>query len=77
VVEARGGHSLPNFTPDIKNCTAEERRRGTPLNPIRIDRSDIPDNAIALTTVLGAGKLLLQFFGNEMVFVPELHSSWV
>jgi len=26
---------------------------------------------------LGAGKLLLQFFGNEMVFVPELHSPWV
>jgi hypothetical protein len=39
--------------------------------------SGIPDNAIALTTDLGAGKLLLQFFGNEMVFVPELHSSWV
>jgi hypothetical protein len=39
--------------------------------------SDIPDNAIALTTDLGAGKLLLQFFGNEMVFVPELHSSRV
>jgi hypothetical protein len=37
--------------------------------------SDIPDNAIALTTDLGTGKLLLQFFGNEMVFVPELHSS--
>jgi hypothetical protein len=38
--------------------------------------SDIPDNAIALTTDLGTGKLLLQFFGKEMVFVLELHSSW-
>ena len=68
---------LPNFTRDIKNCTAEEPRRGTPLNIARIQRSDIPDNAISLATDLGARKLLLQLFGDEVIFVPELHNSRV
>jgi len=71
VVEARGGHSLSNFTPDIKNCTAEERRRGTPLNVVRIEGSDIPDDAVALAADLETGKLLLQFFGDEMIFVAS------
>ena len=70
-----GGHSLPNFTRDIKNCTAEECRRGTgtPLNVARIEGRDIPDDAIALAADLGTGELLLQFFGDEMIFIPELH----
>jgi len=73
VVEVHGGHSLSNFTRDIKNCTAEECRRGTPLNVARIDGRDIPDDAIALAADLGTGELLLQFFGDEMIFIPELH----
>ena len=77
MVEAHGRHSLPNFTCDIKNCTAEERRRGTPLNIVRIESSNIPDDAVALATDLGTGELLLQFFGDEMIFVPELHNAWV
>jgi hypothetical protein len=77
VVEAHGGHSLPNFTRDIKNCTPEEPRRGTPLNVVRIEGSDIPDDAVALTADLGTGELLLQFFGDEMIFVPKLHHSRV
>jgi hypothetical protein len=69
---------LANLTRYIQNCAAEERRRGsTPLHVPRVDCSDIPDNAIALATDLGAGKLLPQLFGDEMVFVPELHNSWV
>ncbi len=43
----------------------------------RVERSGIPDNAIALATYLRAGKLLPQFFGDEMVFVPELHDPGV
>jgi hypothetical protein len=75
--EPHGGHSLPNSTRDIKNCTAEERGRGTPWNVVRIDGSDIPDDAVALAADLGTGELLLQFFGDEMIFVPELHNSQV
>ena len=77
VVEVRGGHSLSNFTRDIKNCTAEECRRGTPLNVTRIEGSDIPDDAVALAADLGTGELLLQFFGDEMIFIPELHDPRV
>ena len=73
MVEAHGGHSLPNFTRDIKNCTAEECRRGTLLNVARIQGSDIPDDAIALAADLGTGELLLQFFSDKMIFIPELH----
>jgi hypothetical protein len=67
--EVHGGHSLPNFTRDIKNCTAEECRRGTPLNISQIEGSDIPDDAVALPADLGSGELLLQFFGDEMIFL--------
>ena len=68
---------MTNISRYIENRAAEERRRGTPVDISWVKGSDIPDNAIALTTDLGAGKLLLQFFGNEMVFVPELQSSRV
>ena len=68
---------MPNFTRDIKNCTAEECRRGTPLNIARIEGSDIPDDAVALAADLGARKLLLQFFGDEMLFIPELQNARV
>ena len=68
---------MPNFTRDIKNGTAEECRRGTPLNIARIDRRDIPDDAIALAADLGTGELLLQFFGDEMIFIPELYHPQV
>ena len=68
---------MPNFTRDIKNCTAEERRRGTPLNVVWIEGSDIPDDAVALAADLGTGELLLQFFGDEMIFIPELHHPGV
>jgi len=77
VVEVHGGHSLPNFTRDIQNCTAEEPRRGTPLNVVRIEGSDIPDDAVALAADLGTGELLLQLFGDEMIFVPELYDPRV
>jgi hypothetical protein len=77
VVEAHGRHSFPNFTRDIKNCTAEERRRGSPLNIAWIEGSNIPDYAVALAADLGTGELLFQFFGDEMIFVPKLYHSWV
>jgi hypothetical protein len=77
VVEAHGRHSFPNFTRDIKNCTAEERRRGTPLNIVRIEGSYIPDDAVALAADLVTGELLPQFFSDEMIFIPELHHPGV
>jgi hypothetical protein len=41
-------------------------------------RNKIPKNATALATQsLRTRKLLAQFFFNQMVFVPELHSPWV
>ena len=69
--------ALPNLTRDIQNCTAIERRRGTPLNASPIECGDIPDDAIPLATGLGTGKLLLQFLGDEMILVPELYDPWV
>ena len=39
----------------------------------RVECSDIPDNTVALAADLGGGKLLPQFFSDEVVFVPELH----
>ena len=73
MVEAHGRQPFPNFACDIKNCTAEERRRGTPLNTVRIEGSYVPDDAVALAADLGTGELLLQIFGDEMIFIPELH----
>ena len=35
----------------------------------RIEGSDIPDDAVALAADLGSGELLLQFFGDEMIFL--------
>jgi hypothetical protein len=32
---------------------------------------------IALAADLRTGKLLVHFFGDEMVFVPELYGAWV
>ena len=75
--EAHGRHSFPNFIRDIKNCTTEERGRGTPFHIVRIEGSNIPDDAIALAADLGTGELLLQFFGDEMIFVPKLYYSRV
>jgi len=74
---AHGRHSLPNLTRNIQNCAAEERRCRIPLNAIRIHRNSIPDDTIALAADLGTGKLLLQLFSYEMLFVPELNDSWV
>jgi hypothetical protein len=68
---------MTHFPRHIQNCATEECRRRTPLNVVRVHRRDIPDNAISLATDLGARKLLLQFFGDKMIFVPELHYAWV
>lgn len=43
------------------------------MNIARIEGSDIPDDAVVLAADLGTGELLLQFFGDEMIFVPKLH----
>ena len=68
---------MPNFARDIKNCTAEECRRGAPLNVVRIEGSGIPDDAVALAADVGTGELLLHFFGDEMIFIPELYDPRV
>ena len=47
------------------------------MNVARVHCRNIPDNAISLATDLGVRELLLQFFGDEMIFVPELHNPWV
>ena len=43
----------------------------------RVECSGIPDNAIALAADFRTGKLLVHFFSDEMVFVPELYGTWV
>lgn len=45
------------------------------MHVARVECSSIPDNAIALATDSGSGKLLPQFLSDEMVFVPELYNS--
>ena len=62
----------------VYDRSSEEYGRGkTPLGVLRIYRSNVPDNPIALATNLRARKLLLQFFCHQMILVPKLHGPWV
>lgn len=52
----------------------EDGRSSAPLCSLPIEHSQVPKNALTLTTSRLGSKLLMQFFCHEMILVPILNN---